>query len=142
MPGDLNDVTALVAADHAYLRQLLDEVRRPTETPGVRRDLIEQLVSAWASHAAAERGTLDGEVGGDVNERVERVRSALDRLMADLRTESTDEQLSAIAELVDEHIGVMEREGFAALDADRRAALALRWTESIEAASGRTTPAR
>jgi hypothetical protein len=145
--GDMNDVAALVANDHAYLRHLLDEACRPTDTPGVRRELVEQTVSAWATHSAAETSVLYPEanelLGRDPVERAERVQHVLDRLMSDLRGDATGEQLSAIDELLAEHVKVVDHEILTALHDSapgRLGELAARWAQATEAASGLTKP--
>src|SRR5689334_22831120 len=109
---DMNDITSLVANDHAYVRQVLDEAMRPTDTPGVRRDLVAQVVSAWATHGAAERKVVYTEAGSALGEtsveRATHVHDALDRLMTSLHGEATDEELSAIGHLVDDHAQLVE----------------------------------
>jgi len=146
--GDMNDITALVANDHAYLRQLLSEVVRPTDTPGVRRELVAQLVSAWSTHSAAERLVVYGEAGAalgpDPVERATRVHDALDRLMTDLRGDATDEQLAAVGHLVDDHIQLVQADLLQALGdvaPGRLAPMAAQWSQAVEAASGLTKPA-
>jgi hypothetical protein len=146
--GDMNDVTALVANDHAYVRHVLDEAMRPTDTPGVRRELVEQLVSAWATHSAAERLVVYREasaaLGPEPVERAVRVHDALDRLMTDLRGDATDEQLAAVGQLVNDHIQVVEGDLLQALDdvaPGRLAPMAGQWAQAVEAASGLMKPA-
>jgi hypothetical protein len=146
--GDMNDITALVANDHAYLRQLLDEATRPTDTPGVRREVVAQLVSAWATHSAAERLVVYGEasvdLGPDPVERATRLHDALDRLMTDLRGDATDEQLVAVGQLVGDHVQVVDHDLLQALRdvaPDRLAPMAAQWTQAVEAASGLMKPA-
>jgi hypothetical protein len=145
--GDMNDVTAVVANDHAYLRQVLSEAMRPTDTPGVRRELVAQLVSAWATHSAAERLVVYSEasavLSGDPLERATRVHDALDRLMTDVRGDATDEQLAAVGQLVDDHIHAVETDLLPALREaapDRLAPMASQWAQAVEAASGLTKP--
>jgi Hemerythrin HHE cation binding domain len=146
--GDMNDVNALVANDHAYLRQLLDEATRASDTPGVRRDLVQQAGSAWATHSAAEEAVLYPEaitlIGAEPVERAARVQHVLDRLMADLRGEATGEQLSAVDQLLGEHVKLVETEILVPLldrAPDRLGELAARWAQATEAASGLTRPA-
>jgi Hemerythrin HHE cation binding domain len=145
---DMNDITALVANDHAYVRQVLDEAMRPTDTPGVRQDLVAQVVSAWATHGAAERVVVYSEaataLGPGSVERASHVHDALDRLMTDLRGDATDEQLAAVGHLVDDHVQLVEGDLLQALNdvaPDRLAPMASQWTEAVEAASGLTKPA-
>jgi hypothetical protein len=146
--GDMNDVRALVANDHAYLRQLLDEATRASDTPGVRRELVQQVGSAWTTHSAAEEAVLYPEAaalfGVEPVERTERVQHVLDRLMADLRGDATGEQLSAVDQLLGEHVKLVETEILVPLHdraPDRLGELATRWTQATEAASGLTRPA-
>jgi hypothetical protein len=146
--GDMNDITALVANDHAYVRQVLSEATRPTDTPGVRRELVAQLVSAWATHSAAERLVVYGEAGAALGaepvERATRLHDALDRLMTDLRGDATDEQLAAVGHLVDDHIHMVETDLLQALGdvaPSRLAPMAGQWAQAVEAASGLTKPA-
>ena len=146
--GDMSDVRALVANDHAYLRQLLDEATRASDTPGVRRDLVQQVGSAWATHSAAEETVLYPEVaalfGVEPVERTERVQHVLDRLMADLRGDATGEQLSAVDQLLGEHVKLVETEILVPLHdraPDRLGELAARWAQATEASSGLTRPA-
>ncbi len=145
--GDMNDVVALVANDHAYLRHLLDEACRAPETPGVRRDLVEQAVTAWATHSAAEETVLYPEagvvLGPDPIERAQRVQHVLDRLMADLRGDATAEQLAAVDELLSVHAQLVESEILTPLRdgaPERVGELAARWVQATEAASGLTRP--
>jgi hypothetical protein len=145
--GDMNDITALVANDHAYLRQLLDEAARPTDTPGVRRELVAQLVSAWATHSAAERLVVYGEASADLGPdpvgRATRVHDALDRLMTDLRGDATDEQLVAVGQLVGDHVQLVDHDllqGLRDVAPDRLAPMAAQWTQAVEAASGLMKP--
>jgi hypothetical protein len=143
----MNDITALVANDHAYVRQVLDEAMRPTDTPGVRRELVAQLVSAWATHGAAERQVVYREaraaLGDAPVERASHVHDALDRIMAGLRGDVTDEELAAVRQLVDDHIQLVEGDLLQAMSdlaPDRLAPMAGEWSEAVEAASGLTTP--
>ena len=144
----MNDITALVANDHAYVRQVLEEARRPTDTPGVRRELVAQAVAAWATHGAAERQVVYGgareALGPDTVERANHLHDALDRLMTDLRGDATDEQLGAIGHLVDDHVQLVEGDLLQAMNdlaPDRLAPMAVEWTEAVEAASGLRKPA-
>ncbi len=146
--GDMNDISALVANDHAYLHQVLREATRPTGTPGVRRELVAQLVSAWSTHSAAERLVVYGDAGAalgpDSVERATRLHDALDRLMTDLRGDATDEQLVAVGHLVDDHIHLVETDLLPALRdvaPDRLAPMAGQWAQAVEAASGLMKPA-
>ena len=143
----MNDITALVANDHAYVRQVLDEAMRPTETPGVRRELVAQMVSAWATHGAAERQVVYGEAstafGAAPVERASHVHDALDRLMTGLRGDATDEELGAIGQLVNDHVQLVEGDLLQAMNdvaPDRLAPMASEWTRAVEAASGLSTP--
>jgi len=146
--GDMNDLAALVANDHAYIGQVLTEAQRPTDTPGVRRELVQQVVSAWATHSAAERLVLYSEaaaaVGAEPVERALRIQDALDRLMTDVRGDATDEQLAAIGQLLDDHIELVQRsllDGLRDRAPARLAPMAAQWAEAIEAASGLMKPA-
>jgi hypothetical protein len=143
----MNDITALVANDHAYVRQVLDEAMRPTDTPGVRRDLVAQVVSAWATHGAAERQVVYAEAStalGDAPvERASHVHDALDRLMIGLRGDATDEELGAIGQLVDDHAQLVEGDLLQAMSdlaPDRLAPMAGEWAQAVEAASGLSRP--
>src|SRR4051794_10123221 len=105
---DMNDITALLPNDHAYVRQALQQAMRPTDTPGVRRELVAQVVGAGATHGDAERqgagwGASEA-LGPDPVERANHVHDALDRVMTDLRGDAPDEQLAAIGHLVDDHV--------------------------------------
>ena len=144
----MNDITALVANDHAYARHVLDEAKRPTDTPGVRRDLVDQVRSAWATHGAAERVVVYGEaseaLGPSPVQRATHVHDALDRLMTDLHGDATDEQLDAVGQLVDDHIQLVEGDLLQAMNdvaPSRLAPMAGQWTQAVEAASGLTKPA-
>jgi hypothetical protein len=145
---DMNDITALVANDHAYVRQVLDEAMRPTDTPGVRRDLVAQVVSAWATHGAAERQVVYGEartaLGPSPVERAAHVHDALDRLMTDLHGDATNEELGAVGQLVNDHVQLVEGDLLQAMSdvaPDRLAPMAGQWTQAVEAASGLRKPA-
>src|SRR5215207_5882087 len=111
-PGDMHDVTSLVEVDHASVRQVLVEASRPTDTPGVRRGLIEQAQAVWATHAEAERQVLFPATAGagssDGLEQVQGVQDALDRVVGDLRGDATTEQVAAVLELFDSHVRLME----------------------------------
>jgi hypothetical protein len=109
---------------------------------------VAQLVSAWATHSAAERLVVYREastaLGPDPVERATRVQDALDRLMSDLRGDATDEQLVAVGHLVDDHIQVVETDLLHALGdvaPGRLAPMAGQWTQAVEAASGLMRPA-
>src|SRR4051812_31614417 len=143
----MTDVAALVANDHAYLRQLFEEIGRAGDTPGVRPGLIRQLVAAWATHAAAERSVVFAEaasmVGSDLAGRAERVEHVIDRLLSDLRGDATDEQLRAVRELFESHVALVDGELLGRLREvapDRLGELARRWAEATEATSGRVRP--
>src|SRR3954452_5006258 len=146
--GDMNDIRALVANDHAYVRQVLEEAMRPTDTPGVRRELVAQVVSAWATHGAAERVVVYSEASAALGpgpvERASHVHDALDRLMTDLHGDATDEQLGAVGHLVDDHVQLVEGDILQAMTdvaPGRLAPMASQWAEAVEAASGLTKPA-
>ena len=102
--GDMTDIGALVAADHAEIRQLFIELRRDTDTPGVRRALVRDLLTDLTAHCEAEQRTVypvvEEELGRDAAEALRRDHDELDRLIgAVLEAPGEPQRRSVLADL-------------------------------------------
>jgi hypothetical protein len=56
--GDLSDLAAVVATDHAAIRQTFVEVHRRPDTPGVVQQLSQYLYAAIEAHGRAEEDVV------------------------------------------------------------------------------------
>ncbi len=50
----MSDLAAVIASDHAAIRQIFDEVRRDPDTPGVTKDMTRHLLTELAAHGRVE----------------------------------------------------------------------------------------
>ena len=54
----MSDLAAVIASDHAAIRQIFDEVRRDPDTPGVTKDMTRHLLTELAAHGRVEDAVL------------------------------------------------------------------------------------
>jgi hemerythrin superfamily protein len=116
--GDMTDIGALVAADHARIHQLFIELHRDTDTPGVRRALVRDLLTALTAHCEAEQRTVypmvEQELGRDEAEALRRDHDEMDRLIgAVLDAPGEPQRRSVLADLEQcarAHMDLEERE--------------------------------
>jgi hemerythrin superfamily protein len=145
--GDMTDIGALVAADHARIHQLFSELHRDTDTPGVRRALVRDLLTALTAHCEAEQRTVypvvEQELGRDEAEALRRDHDELDRLIgAVLDAPGDPQRRSVLADLercARAHMDREEQETLPRL-AERigvkgRSSLALAYSQTEEAYS-------
>jgi Hemerythrin HHE cation binding domain len=116
--GDMTDIGALVAADHAKIHQLFIELHRDTDTPGVHRALVRDLLTELTGHCEAEQRTVypavEEELGRDEAEGLRRDHDEVDRLIgAVLEAPGEPQQRLLLADLercVRAHMDREERE--------------------------------
>jgi hemerythrin superfamily protein len=143
--GDMNDVAALIAADHAEIRQIFLELSRKTDTPGVRRDLVRHLVTELTAHCEAEQRTVylavEDELGREAAETQRRDHDELDRLIGAVldapRDARQDEVLADLEHVARVHMDREETEALPRLierlGTKGRASLALAYSQATEA---------
>jgi Hemerythrin HHE cation binding domain len=145
--GDMTDIGALVAADHAVIRQHFVELQRETDTPGVRRALVRDLLTDLTAHCEAEQRTVytvvEEALGRDEAEALRRDHDELDRLIgAVLDAPGEPQRRSVLADLercARAHMDREEQETLPRL-AERigikgRSSLALAYSQTREAYS-------
>src|SRR5262249_62351428 len=95
-PADMRDVAALITRDHDAIRQVFVELTRDTPTPGVRRNLVQHLLTEITAHGDAEQEVVYPEIGAELGEDVARdVRSQhdeIERLIARVLAEKDDDR--------------------------------------------------
>jgi hemerythrin superfamily protein len=143
--GDMNDVAALIAADHAEIRQIFLELSRKTDTPGVRRDLVRHLVTELTAHCEAEQRTVyltvDDELGREDAETLRRDHDQLDRLIGAVldapREAQQDALLADLEQVARNHMNREDAEVLPRLierlGTKGRASLALAYSQATEA---------
>ncbi|HKA03343.1 MAG TPA: hemerythrin domain-containing protein [Acidimicrobiales bacterium] len=143
--GDMNDVVALISADHAEIRHLFRELHHDTPTPGVHRNLVRDVLKALIVQSEAEHRTLypavEGTLGREQADRLRRDHDEVESLLAVVLGASDDDvERSALADLervVTAHLDAEERDVLpqlaARLGIKRRSSLAIAYSQTTEA---------
>jgi hemerythrin superfamily protein len=145
--GDMSDLAAVVASDHAAIRQIFDEVRRDPDTPGVTRDLTRHLLTEIAAHGRVEDAVvhpaLRDALGAGVADEAKRDHDGFETLMDALMPPRDELDRPALARLetaVTAHMEREEREILPrlenALGAKGTATLAQAYAQATEARMG------
>src|SRR5690348_7179266 len=110
----MSDLAAVVANDHATIRQVLVEVRRDPDTPGVTRDLTRHLLTEITAHGSVEEAVVYPSVrealGDDVADGMLQDHRALEPLMDALMPPRDELDRSAFERLETALTAHMERE--------------------------------
>jgi hypothetical protein len=143
--GDMSDVVALLAADHAGIRHLFRELNHQTPTPGVHRDLVHDVLKALIVQGEAEHRTLypavEQTLDRDLADRLRRDHDEVEGLIAVVMGATDDgAERSALADLErvttghldDEERDVLPRLA-ARLGTKRRSTLAMSYSQATEA---------
>jgi len=142
--GDPSLLQTVVAHEHEHIEQLLREARVNTPTPGVREQLVGQLIVALGGHLNTEASVVAPEVEHalDADDR-ERVagdsRQFRDLLGGRIDDPALDELAAAIADHVALYDGLLRRLG-EAVGADRMATLGFEFGRAAETAPTRFPP--
>jgi hemerythrin superfamily protein len=114
MKGDMSDLAAVVARDHAAIRQIFEEVRRDPDTPGVTRDLTRHLLTEIAAHGRVEEAvvypSMREALGADIADEAQRDHRAFEPLMDALIPPRDDLDRPALDRLEAAVTAHMERE--------------------------------
>jgi hypothetical protein len=145
--GDMSDLAAVVANDHAAIRQVFDEVRRDPATPGVTRDLTRHLLTEIALHGEVEDAVVYPSVrdalGDEVADHMQRDHRAFEPLLQAMMPPRDSLDRPALDRLESSVTAHMDREGRdvlprleAALGAKAVSSLASAYAQATEALTG------